>query len=141
MPPFNDYRYIPLRASSVLTTGYIAAPVIGAVPASPSPDYTSGPVGLLNQLIIYVNLTLGSLTTAELIVEFSNDQVTWVQETFDSIAATGLVSEVNMVRQFAASGNYRIPIKTNDQYYRVSIKGTGTVTGSLATLNAIVGNN
>lgn len=145
----NDYRYIPIRDVLVLTTSYVIGRIIGQVPsdlASNPPDaaYLSGPVGLQNQLILYVDFTKGSLTTAELIVEFNNDPTDangWYQETEDNIAAaTGIITQTNIVRQFAATGKYRIPIKINDQYIRVSIKGTGTVTGSLAKINAVIGN-
>lgn len=145
----NDYRYIPIRDAAILTTSYVVGRIIGQVPsdlASNPPDvaYLSGPVGLRNQLILYVDFTKGSLTTAELIVEFNNDPTDangWYQETEDDIAAsTGIITERNVVRQFAASGKYRIPIKINDQFIRISIKGTGTVTSSSAKINAIIGN-
>lgn len=145
----NDYRYIPIRDAAILTTSYVAGRIIGQVPAdlaSNPPDfaYLSGPVGLRNQLILYVDFTLGSLTTAELKVEFNNDPTDtngWYQETLDDAAAsTGIVTERSLVRTFSATGKYRIPIKINDQYIRVSIKGTGTVTSSSAKINAIIGN-
>ncbi len=101
------------------------------------------PVNLNNQLILYVHFTKGSLTTAEIIIEFSHDGINnWVQETYDDIAAsTGIVTERPMVRQLAASGDYRIPVPINDQHIRVSVKGTGTVTSSLMAVDAIIGNN
>lgn len=149
MPPLNDYRYMPIRDAAILTTSYVAGTIIGKVSPllasnPPLPQYLSGPVGLLNQLILYVDFTKGSLTTSELIVEFNNDCTDdngWYQETEDDIAAsTGIITERNIVRQFAATGKYRIPIKINDQYIRISIKGTGTVTSSSAKINAIIGN-
>lgn len=149
MHPFNDYRYMPIRDAAILTTSYVIGNIIGKVPNTlaanpPTPIYIGGPVGLLNQLILYVDFTKGSLTTAELIVEFNNDCTDdngWYQETEDDIAAsTGIITERNVVRQFGASGKYRIPIKINDQFIRVSIKGTGTVTSSSAKINAIIGN-
>lgn len=134
---------MPIRAAAILTTSYVAGNIIGK--STPALDYLSGPVGLLNQLILYVDFTLGSLTSGDLIVEFNNDVSDvngWYQETIDDIAAsTGVVTEHNAVRTFAGSGKYRIPIKINDQFIRVSIKGTGTVAGSSAQINAIIGNN
>lgn len=140
---------MPIRSAAILTTAYVVGNVIGQVPSDlvsnpPDPVYVAGPVGLLNQLILYVDFTLGSLTSAQLIVEFNNDPTDvngWYQETIDDIASsTGIVTQRNTVRTFAATGKYRIPIKTNDQYIRVSIKGTGTVTSSSAKINAIIGN-
>lgn len=138
MPQYNDYRYMPVRSAAILTTSYVAGDIIGVN----TPEYMAGPVGLYNQLTLYVNFTIGSLTTAELIIEFSDDLVNWVQETIDDIAAsTGIITQRNSVRTFTASGAYRIPLPINDQFIRVSIKGTGTVTASSATINAIIGNN
>lgn len=145
----NDYRYIPIRDAAILTNSYVAGRIIGQVPndlASNPPDYAylSGPVGLLNQLILYVDFTIGSLTTGEIKVEFNNDPTDdngWYQETIDDIAAsTGIVTERNSVRTFSATGKYRIPIKINDQYIRISAHGTGTVTSSSMKINAIIGN-
>lgn len=149
MNPLNDYRYMPIRAAAILTTAYVVGNIIGQVPSDlatnpPDAAYLSGPVGLLNQLILYVDFTLGSLTTAQLIVEFNNDPTDangWYQETVDGpTASTGVITEEVAVRTFNATGKYRIPIKINDQFIRVSIKGTGTVTGSSAKINAIIGN-
>lgn len=132
---------MPVRASAILTTSYVVGSIIGVK----SPTYMNGPVGLYNQLILYVNLTKGSLTTTELIVEFNDDYTNangWYQETIDDIAgSTGVITEHNATRSFTATGKYRVPIKVNDQYIRVSIKGTGDVTGSLAEINAIIGIN
>jgi hypothetical protein len=138
MPPYNDYRYMPIRDAAILTTSYVAGNVIGVK----APPYMAGPVGLYNQLILYVDFTKGSLTTAELLIEFSDNQTDWYQETVDDIAAaTGIITEHNAVRTLTATGKYRIPIKINDQFIRVSIKGTGTVTSSSVAINAIIGNN
>lgn len=133
----SNYGFYPVRTSTVLTTGYVTGQILGLGTKE------SGTVNLNNQLILYIHFTIGSLTTAEVIVEFSNDGLTnWVQETYDDIAAsTGISTERLMTRSFAASGNFRIPIQMNDQYVRVSTKGTGTVTGSLMAIDAIIGNN
>lgn len=136
---------MPIRSAAILTTGYIAGPIIGDTAPNPNEQYFVGPTGLYNQLILYVDFTLGSLTTAELIIEFS-DQVganaDWYQETEDDLTdSTGINTERNMTRQFAATGKYRIPVKVNDNFMRVSVKGTGDVTGSSMKVGAIIGNN
>lgn len=140
MGPYNDYRYIPnIRSSLVLTNSYVPGLVIGG---QTTDAYFVGPCGLRNQLILYVDFTLGSLTSGEIKVEFSNDGIDWYQETIDDIASsTGIITERNSVRTFSATGKYRIPIKINDNYIRVSAHGTGTATGSLMAINAIIGNN
>jgi len=147
MPPFNNYQHMPVRDAAVLTTDYVAGSIIGKVPSAvssvpPNPAYLSGPVGLNNQLILYVDYTKGSLTTAEIKIEFSDDGSDWYQETVDDVAAsTGIITERPGVRSLADSGKFRIPIKINDQYIKVSIKGTGNVVGSSARISAIIGNN
>lgn len=135
--PFQSaYNFYPIRSSLILTNSYVAGTVLGLG------TLTSGVVNLNNQLILYVQFTLGSLTTGEIKVEFSNDNATWVQETYDDIAtSTGIATERSIVRTFAASGSYRIPIQINDKYIRISAHGTGTVTSSLMQIDAIIGNN
>lgn len=149
MDQLHDYRYMPIRPAAILTTAFVAGNIIGQVPSDlatnpPDAAYFSGAVGLLNQLIIYLDLTLGSLTNATLIVEFNNDPTDangWYQETVDGpTASTGVITEVSATRTFAATGKYRVPIKINDQFIRISIKGVGTATGSSAKINAIIGN-
>jgi len=143
MIPFSsDYNFMPVRSAAILTTSYVAGTVIGGKGADPNFQYFVGPAGLKNQLILYVDFTLGSLTTAELIVEFSNDNSDWYQETEDDLAAsTGINTERNQVRTFVATGKYRIPITINDNFIRVSVKGTGTTTGSSMKIGAVIGNN
>lgn len=149
MDQLHDYRYIPIRAATILTNSYVPGTIIGQTPtdlATNPPDsvYVSGPVGLLNQLILYVDFTLGSLTTGEIKVEFNNDVSDangWYQETVDGVtASTGIVTEAVAIRTLSATGKYRIPIKINDQFIRISAHGTGTVTSSSMKINAIVGN-
>lgn len=142
MPPFNDYRYIPasvIRASAILTNSYVAGGIIGGTVTI---NYLPVGIGQKNQLILYVDFTLGSLTTAEIKIEFSNDGIDWYAETEDDIAAsTGIITERNSIRTFGATGKYRIPVQINDQYIRISAHGTGTVTSSLMAISAIIGNN
>lgn len=133
-----DYHYYPILAPTVLTTSYVPYEL-------QLTDPNSGAViqSLLqnDQLIIYGFLTLGSLTSMNLKVEFSNDNSTWVQETLDFVgsASTGVINEYPFVRNIAQSGNFRIPIRIRDQYIRISVEGVGTVTGSTFGFGVIVG--
>lgn len=134
---FLDYHYYSLRASSVLTNAYVVYPVT-LVDAN-NTAMTIQSLIQTNQLIIYGFFTLGSLTSLNLKVEFSNDNVNWVQETFDAVdSATGVITELPIVRNITVAGNFRIPIRIRDQYVRISAEGVGTVTGSLLTLGAII---
>lgn len=128
MAQLNDYRSepIPLRRSLILTNSYVAATTI---------LNTEG----MNQLILLIDFTIGSLTTAEVKVEFSPDNTTFYQETFSSVSA-GTSTESLGEHTFSGTGKYRLAIPIKDKYIKVSAKGTGTVTSSLMAIEAITGN-
>ena len=131
-----DYKEpVVVRASTLLTTNYVAGTVIGA---ESSGEKTR--TNQYNQLIIYASFTIGSLTTAEIKVEFSSDNSTYYQETSMSINS-GVVSESLAYHQLSATGNYRICIPMNDRYAKISVKGTGTATGSAMAIGAVLGVN
>lgn len=89
-------------------------------------------------MILLVDFTIGSLTTAEIKVEFSTDQTTYYQETFGSISG-GTETDTLGIHQIGATGKYRIPIQLKDRFVKISAKGTGTVTNSLMAISAVVG--
>jgi len=91
-----------------------------------------------NQLIIYYSFTKGSLSSSELKVEFSNDNSTWYRETSSSLSSGTSTDDV-VEHTFDSTGNFRIPIAIKDRYVRVSVKGTGTVTSSLASIDLVLG--
>lgn len=124
-----DYVYANVRASAVLTNGYVAGTVI-----------PQNIVGMRNQLIILAKFTIGSLTDAQLKIEFSNDQgTTWYQEAFSSVSTTTDTLSLG-VRKLGATGNYRIALPICPGCaIRISAIGTGTVTDSLLLIDAIVG--
>lgn len=118
-------RDLLVRDSAVLTTSYVAGTVVEAKNSD-------------NQLIVDVNFTKGSLTTAEIKVEFSGDGTTYYQETAESFTAgSGAVSLAERV--LSATGLYRIAIPIKDRYVKISVKGTGTVTNSLMAVRAVFG--
>lgn len=124
-----------VRASAVLTTSYVAGTVLGERGGSPSGDAVEH-----TQLILYVSFTKGSLTTAEIKVEFSEDGVTYYQETFTAESG-GTSTDTIGEHSFGATGNYRIPIPINDRYIKISAKGTGTVTNSLMAIDGVLATN
>lgn len=126
----DDYKIYSVRSSLIPTTSYVAGTVIG----DPHLIYEK------NQLIVLFSLTLGSLTSAELKIEFSPDGTTYYRETYDDIAAsTGVITERAIERTFTATGNYRIALPIKDRYIKISTKGTGTLTNSLIAISAIIG--
>ena len=130
----NNYSIKSLRASSVLTGSYVAGTVYSPQGLSPKQDPVNN-----NQLILYVGFTIGSLTSAELKIEFSDDGTNYYQETTSSVSS-GVSTDKLTEHKLEATGNYRIALPICDRYIKVSVKGTGTVTNSLLAIDAIVAN-
>lgn len=120
----SNYRKYPVRSSAILTSSYVAGTVVELDPGA-------------NQIVIYLGFTIGSLTTMELKVEFSNDNTTFYQETHQDSVTSGVAAQVLKSHQLSATGNYRIPIPVKDRFVKISVKGTGTATSSLATVDVI----
>jgi len=115
-----------LRAAAILTNSFVNSSSIA------SSDEGE------NQLILLVDATLGSLTSIEIRVEFSDDDATFFQETFGAISG-GTDTLTLGEHTFTSDGNYRIPISVSDRFFRVAAKGTGTVTGSLLAIDGVLG--
>jgi len=91
-----------------------------------------------NKLVLYFDVTLGSLTSVDVKVFFSDDASTWYQEQSASVA--GGVSTLSVFyRSMTAAGQYRETISIMDRYVKIQVRGTGTVTGSNLTAKAFVG--
>ena len=114
-----------LRASAVLTNSYVNSSSIAVSEGE-------------NQLILLVDATMGSLTSIEVKVEFSDDDSTWFQETFSSVSG-GTDTLTLGEHAITIDGNYRIPVPILDRFVRVAAKGTGTVTSSLLEIDGILG--
>lgn len=123
-----------IRESAILTTSYVAGTILGAETSNPT-DVTA-----YNQLILKVRFTKGSLTTAEVKVEFSSDNVTYDQEITETVSG-GTITCVVAERSLGASGNFEMPIPISTRYIKVSAKGTGTVTDSLMGITAVLAVN
>lgn len=114
-----------IRSAAILTNSYVAGT-----------DITD--LQLFNQIVLYVDFTLGSLTTAEIKVEFSANGTDFYQETFQAVTAGTAVETVGE-HQVNATGAFRLLIPVKDKIMRVSAKGTGTVTGSSMTIQSMRG--
>lgn len=124
------YADKPIRRASILTNSYVEATIFW------QDDNEQQEAN--NQVVLYVDLTLWSLTSAEIKIEFSNDWVTYYQDTFLAVSwttATCSLWEYNLW----ASWRYRIAIPTKDRYIKVSAKGTWTVTWSSMAIVANMG--
>lgn len=126
----QDYKSITIRESAILTGSYVAGEVLSA------PDFK---MNLLNQVVLYVDFTIGSLTSAEIIVEFSDDGTNYYQETLEDVPSSGISDADVYIRRIKQSGSYRFAIPIKDRFVRVSAIGNGTATGSSMSIIGIVG--
>lgn len=108
-------RVQPARASSVLTTGEVAATSLDLNEIMPG-----------SCVLLDVNFTLGSLTNVILKAYVSTDGVTFVPLREGPAA---LVATVTLTASDAFGWSLRVP--SGYKYFRTSATGTGTVTGSL----------
>lgn len=129
-----DYKEpVTIRSAAILTTSYVAT-TIGKETG------LATKVNEYNQLMLYVDFTIGSLTSAEIKVEFSPDNTSFYQESHEKLD-NGTANVYTLTYTLSATGAYRIPIQCNDRYIKVSAKGTGTVTNSSMTIKAAMGIN
>lgn len=116
-----------IRTAAELTNSYVA----GTVLTTPDDD---------NQLIVLVDFTIGSLTSAEVKVEFSNDGTNYYQEAAEETASgSGTTTIYPIEYKFTATGTYRLAIPVKEQFIKLSAKGTGTVTSSSMTIESVNG--
>ena len=122
----RDFKVESVRSAAILTDTYVAGTVIDT-----QGDY--------NQMVILPSFTIGSLTSAQLKVEFSNDGTTYHQQTGGS-GSGATITETLTEHSWTATGNYRIPMPLLDRYVKISVKGTGTMTNSSMAVNVNFGN-
>ena len=108
-----------IRAAAILTNTDVASDVVVCENAT--------------QLILYVDFTKGSLTSATLTFQFSHDGATWFQETSEK-TVTGVSTAYPRTHVLTATGTYRYALPAADFAVRVLAKGTGTVTSSSLAL-------
>ena len=121
----ENFLPIVVRDSAILTNSYVAGTIIKGAES-------------FNQLDIQLKFTKGSLTTGELKVEFSTDSgVSYTQDTNSSISTGTTTLSLNEY-QVGATGNYRISVPITASWIKISVKGTGTATDSLAAVVAIL---
>ena len=114
-----------VRAAAILTGTYVAGTIIEGT-------------HLENQLIINVTFVKGSLTSAQIKVEFSNDSSNYYQETVQNISG-GTSTDSLLVHSIDTTGGYRIAVPIKDRFIKISAIGTGTATNSSMTIDAVVG--
>lgn len=125
----QDYVLLTVRPAAILTNSFVAGQVIGPT----SPLMTEQ-----NQMILYVDFTLGLLTNGQIKVEFSHDGSDYYQET-SGVITTGAETDTVFTHFFNATGKFRIPIPIKDRYIKISAGGVGTVTASSMKILAVIG--
>lgn len=125
-----------LRSAAILTNSYVAADVLGPTTDT---NQVQADVSRYNQLNIFVEFTIGSLTDADLKVEFSHDGTTYFQDSAIGSPSSGESAVSALHYTFSADGNYTISIPIKCNYIKISIVGNGTVTSSEAAIHAALG--
>lgn len=124
----NKYESKLIRASAILTWSYVAATVMW------QNDWNQ--VQELNQFQALIDFTIWSLDSLEVKFEFSDDWVTYFQETFSSIS-WGTATMTLWEYTFTTSWNFIIASPFKAKFVRVSAKGTWTATGSTLAITWI----
>ena len=132
---FQNYNKIgTLRPATILTTSYVPVAVIDNKQLSFEAD-----VPRYNQLVLFVKNLIGSLTDIRVKIEASPDGgTTWYQETLKTQAGN-TSTDTLLEHVYATDGNYLLTIPIKYEMLRVSVKGTGTVTGSSSQIDCALG--
>ena len=125
----------PVRQALVLTTAYVPGDGVGAE----NDVHIDG----ANQLVLFLNLTKGSLTSIELKLETKLHGQGLYQELAASV--TGATATLRPLEytikatDITSPAQLYLPIPVLGDTVRVSAKGTGTTTGSEMAIFATVG--
>jgi hypothetical protein len=120
----KNFLPIRLRDAAILTNAYVAATVV-----EKCNEY--------DQLCLYVDFTVGSLTNILVKVEFSIDNTNYFQESFSSISTTTDTLSLG-VHKITATGKYIINVPVQGTYAKVSVIGEGTVTSSSCAISGVL---
>lgn len=127
------YQDVTLFTGVLATNSYVFSPTVSL-----------GVGGTPNQMCIYPTVTLGTLTSVQLKVQFSDDNVNWFDQSLDNVAGATIAAGVATVatnsfeRSLVQSEAIFVQLGLN-RYLRIGYKGTGVVTGSALTLTITVG--
>lgn len=125
----QDYQKLIIRDALILTNAFVIGNGTGDENVIGGDKFTQQEA-LKNQLMLYVDFTIGSLNSAEIRIEFSHDNTNWFREVDDAAVSGGFSVETIFDRQLTATGLYRLALPTKDSFIRISAQGTGTVDGS-----------
>lgn len=140
-----------VRAAAILTTSYVPGtilglPVNGTVPQIDGQLIADNLPEYMNHLALEVDFTIGSLTSAQIQIEVSEDNSNWfILQT--GVNTTGSIAIADSFVTFTTTSKKYIDINAlflnggpiQARYVRVSAKGTGTVTSSSMAITAVFG--
>ena len=144
---YPRYQKAVIRPAAILTNSYVAANIIGATTESALQPAVVWKVDDCSHLGLEIVFTLGSLTSLNLKIEFSDDNGTTWYQLSNSTTSGGVITPALANLNLTASANMYLNInsiffngggfKTNQ--IRVSAQGVGTVTSSSLQITAVVG--
>ena len=125
----SNIRRIVVRESSVLTVSYVPSDSFNAQGA--------------NQLQLLASFTKGSSDGCELIIEFSEDQVNWYQEsalTMSESVDTKEVIHKPAIRKIESSSDIVISVPLSASFFRVSAAAITSGLDTLLSITATIAN-
>jgi len=121
-----NYKVDNVRPAAILTTSYVAGQVIENVAD-------------LNQMVMHIDFTKGSLTSAEIKIEFSIDGTNYHQLTSGTVDTNGLETLKAHTLVLGADSHFAHLIPIKSRFIKISSKGTGTTTGSSLKIRTVCG--
>ena len=98
-----------------------------------------------NYLVLYIYLSLGSSSSMDLKIYFTDNATTtlvaaalWYQEVGSSVTA-GVSTDSMLSHRYSASGTYRLIVPIMDKYIKIMLIGKGDPANSIATIKGLVG--
>ena len=123
-----DYEAKVIRESTILTNSYVETLI----------RWFNDNIDLTwkNQVVLLLDFTIWSLTSLNILVDFSNDWIDYYQEI--SIETIWWIWVVSLFEYtFNETWKYRLSFPIKDKYMRIRVNGTWTVTGSLLKITSI----
>lgn len=111
-----------LRAAAILTGSYVI-----------TEDYMNAEE--FSDVAVLFEYTKGSLTSLQYYVEHSVDGTAWHRE--GQIEPAEPVVDTTPEHTYLGSDNYSLVFPSTGRYFRLRVKGTGTVTGSSLKVTAV----
>jgi len=134
MSNYNNFFSDVVREATILTTSYVTHEVTDA----------NGTLKDLNQFDlanVYVDFTIGSLTSCEVALEYSYNGTDWYPESFGSVTSAIDTISPNAYHQVSETSKFSLNVTLGYRFLRIKVKGTGTVTSSSVTITVDASSN